>query len=308
MTGRDLRPHRQSQRPRCPAAERDGQSDSRISRRTRPTTPARRSRRIRRRPSTASSPKGATIPNSDWKFCGRRQPSRRQRPVTTLPVRLCLKDGFDPAKLYQLVYTVERSVRARRRHRRVPRRRVVLPVCGRGRFRYANPLAGTIKKAIIRGSSQSGNFTRHFIHLGMNQDEAGRIVHEGAWPLIAGRRVANNSRWGQPDGVLELYQMGSEGPQWWHCVPGPRPRPATRAAYSTAATLHRHVSEDHRDVRRRRGVRAEDDDLLGRHRSRRTTFPLPDNVRRYYLPSSTHGGGGGGFNEAIRQRRRELPR
>jgi len=30
------------------------------------------------------------------------------------------------------------------------------------------------------------------------------------------RRVANNSRWGQPDGVLELYQMGSEGPQWWH--------------------------------------------------------------------------------------------
>jgi len=40
-------------------------------------------------------------------------------------------------------------------------------------------------------------------------------VHEGAWPLIAGRRVANNSRWGQPDGVLELYQMGSEGPQWW---------------------------------------------------------------------------------------------
>jgi hypothetical protein len=28
-------------------------------------------------------------------------------------------------------------------------------------------------------------------------------------------------------------------------------------------------------------------------------IPLPDNVRRYYLPSSTHGGGGGGFNEAI---------
>jgi hypothetical protein len=27
-------------------------------------------------------------------------------------------------------------------------------------------------------------------------------------------------------------------------------------------------------------------------------IPLPDNVRRYYLPSSTHGGGGGGFNEA----------
>ena len=54
---------------------------------------------------------------------------------------------------------------------------------------------------------------------GMNQDEEGRIVHEGAWPMIAGRRVANNSRWGQPDGVLELYQMGSEGPQWWSKYP-----------------------------------------------------------------------------------------
>jgi hypothetical protein len=28
-------------------------------------------------------------------------------------------------------------------------------------------------------------------------------------------------------------------------------------------------------------------------------IPLPSNVRRYYLPSSTHGGGGGNFNEAI---------
>ena len=28
---------------------------------------------------------------------------------------------------------------------------------------------------------------------------------------------------------------------------------------------------------------------------------MPDNVRRYYLPSSTHGGGDGGFNEARRR-------
>ncbi len=100
-------------------------------------------------------------------------------------------------------------------------------------FGTANPLAGAVKSAIMRGVSQSGNFVRHFILLGMNEDETGRIVHEGAWPLIAGRRVANNSRWGQPDGVLELYQMGSEGPQWWHVwpdqvrepAPGRHPRP-----------------------------------------------------------------------------------
>src|SRR2546423_15609827 len=57
----------------------------------------------------------------------------------------------------------------------------------------ANPVAGKVKSTIVRGSSQSGNFTRHFIHLGMNEDEAGKLVHDGAWPLIAGRRVANNS-------------------------------------------------------------------------------------------------------------------
>ena len=162
------------------------------------------------------------LPNSDWKFC---YGAARTFAAPDLPShrpagsRLPRRDGFDPAKLYQLTYTVKDPY-----------------VLGAGTaafrdvasfFRYesqddfgtANPIAGHTKWAIIRGSSQSGNFTRHFIHLGMNQDEAGRIVHEGAWPLIAGRRVANNSRWGQPDGVLELYQMGSEGPQWWHSFP-----------------------------------------------------------------------------------------
>ena len=145
--------------------------------------------------------------------------SRRPLPVTTLPVQVCMRNGFDGTKLYQLVYTVKDPY-----------------VLGAGTaafrdvqsfFRYAaaddfgtaNPLAGKITTAIIRGVSQSGNFTRHFIFLGMNEDERGRIVHEGAWPIIAGRRVSNNSRWGQPDGVLELYQMGSEGPQWWHSFP-----------------------------------------------------------------------------------------
>ena len=101
---------------------------------------------------------------------------------TQLPVRVCLNGAvasFDPAKLYQLVYTVKDPY-----------------VLGAGTaafrdvgsffknesaddFGTANPLYGKITAAIIRGSSQSGNFTRHFIHLGMNQDEAGRIVHEG---------------------------------------------------------------------------------------------------------------------------------
>src|SRR4029078_13123284 len=31
----------------------------------------------------------------------------------------------------------------------------------------------------------------------------------------------------------------------------------------------------------------------------KTDLPLPDNVRRYYIASSTHGGGAGGFDSSL---------
>ena len=162
-------------------------------------------------------------------------------------------------------------------------------------FGTANPLAGKIKWEIARGVSQSGNFVRHYLFLGMNQDEAGRIVHEGAWPLIAGRRVANDSRWGQPDGVLELYQMGSEGPQWWQTFPdrvrnlhpggildrcrvtGTCPKIVETFGGAEVFALKMTTSWVGTDPK--------------------NDIPLPDNVRRYYLPSSTHGGGNGAMDE-----------
>jgi len=242
---------------------------------------------------------GETIPNSDWKFCGGGT-FAAPLPVTTLPVKVCMKDGFDPTKLYQLVYTVKdpymlgagtaafRDVASFFRYE------------AQDDFGAPNPLAGLVKWAIIRGSSQSGNFTRHYIHLGMNEDEARRIVHDGAWPLIAGRRVANNSRWGQPDGVLELYQMGSEGPQWWtrweDRVRDLPPRgildrcehsktcPKIVETFGGAEVFALKMTTSWV------GTSADRD------------IPLPANVRRYYLPSSTHGGGNrndGGMTENI---------
>ncbi|MEX0744497.1 MAG: alpha/beta hydrolase domain-containing protein [Phycisphaeraceae bacterium] len=242
---------------------------------------------------------GETIPNDDWKFCyGLGATFASPGSPTTLPVRICLNGAvrtFDPAKLYQLVYTVKDPY-----------------VLGAGTaafrdvqsfFRYqaqddhgtANPLYGYVRWAIVRGSSQSGNFTRHFIHLGMNQDEIGRIVHEGAWPLIAGRRVANNSRWGQPDGVLELYQMGSEGPQWWHQFPdhlrGLPPAgildrcELTKTCPKVVETFGGAEVFALKMTPSWVGTGAKND------------IPLPKNVRRYYLPSSSHGGGNGQTTE-----------
>ena len=46
------------------------------------------------------------IAESDWKFCGGGT-FDAPLPLETLPVQICLKDGFDPAKLYQVVYTAK---------------------------------------------------------------------------------------------------------------------------------------------------------------------------------------------------------
>ena len=67
----------------------------------------------------------------------------------------------------------------------------------------ANPLAADgrtgIERAIGLGISQSGRVLRDFLYYGMNQDERGRIVFEGAMPIISGaRRSFTNARFAQP--------------------------------------------------------------------------------------------------------------
>jgi hypothetical protein len=49
------------------------------------------------------------------------------------------------------------------------------------------------------GRSQSGRFLRHFLYLGLNQDEQDRTVFDGLMPLVAGGgRGEFNQRFGQP--------------------------------------------------------------------------------------------------------------
>ncbi len=211
-----------------------------------------------------------------------------------LPVHVCLRNGFNPNLLYQLVY---------------PAKGAYILGAGMAAFRDVgaffkyetqddfgtpNPIAGLIRASSMRGSSQSGNFTRQFIYAGMNQDEAGRKVHDGAWPQIAGRRVAANVRWGQPDGVLELYQLGSEGPQWWTDYPDPVRGNPTKSIFSrcnlsnTCPKVIEHFGSAEVYALKMTtewvGTAANAD------------IPLTRNVRRYYIPSTTHGGGAGGFN------------
>lgn len=237
----------------------------------------------------------ATIAPADWAWakCSATSPF----PGTPDATQICLKNGFDPNLLYQVVFTAQDP-----------------PVLGVGFaafrdvssfFRNAaqddagtpNPIANGVSWTITRGNSQSGNYIRAFLHLGFNQDEAGRQVYDGAWPIIAGRRVSLNQRFAMPDGVLKLYEPGSEGPQWWG------PWPDAVRGLPTAGILDRCVATktcpkiiEHFGSAEVWGLKLTPE-WVGTAAD--ADIPLPDNVRRYYIPSTQHGGGVGGFTTTL---------
>jgi hypothetical protein len=235
------------------------------------------------------------IPASDWAWakCDANHPF----PGTPDATQICLKNGFDPARLYQVVFTAADPY-----------------VLGIGFaawrdvgafFRKAtaddagtpNPIAGRVTHSITRGISQSGNYLRGWLHLGFNQDEAGGMVHDGMWPIIAGRRIALNFRWAQPDGVLELYQAGSEGPQWWLPHPDPvRGLPAAGILDRCTATRTCPKVIEHFGSAEVWALKLTPE-WVGT--DAKADLPLPDTVRRYYIASSTHGGGAGGFDTSL---------
>jgi len=237
----------------------------------------------------------AVVPSADWAWasCSATHPF----PGTPDPTQICVKGGFEASKLYMVTFTAKDPY-----------------VLGVGFaawrdvgwwFKHAsaddagtpNPVAQRVTYSIARGVSQSGNYLRGWLHLGFNQAENRAQVHDGLWPIIAGRRIALNFRWAQPDGVLELYQAGSEGPQWWAKFPD------TVRGLPPAGILDRcDASKTCPKVIEHFGS-AEvwalklTPEWVGT--DARTDIPLPKNVRRYYIASSSHGGGAGGFNTSL---------
>jgi hypothetical protein len=132
-----------------------------------------------------------TIPRQQWSFA--RLEGDRIVPDAT---HIYLASGFLPGKVYQVVYTTAGA-----------------PVIGLGLLaardmvsflRYSstqegNPCAGHLQYAYSFGRSQSGRFLRHFLYLGLNEDEQERTVFDGLIPLVAGGgRGEFNQRFGQP--------------------------------------------------------------------------------------------------------------
>jgi len=228
-----------------------------------------------------------------WAKCDANNPF----PGTPDATQICLKNGFDASKLYQVVFPSDDAYALGVGFAAWRDVGTFFKTAKTDDVGTPNPLANLVSHSIGRGVSQSGNFLRAWLHLGFNQNELGKQVHDGLWPIIAGRRIALNFRWAQPDGVLELYQAGSEGPQWW--LPHPDP---VRGIRSIGLLDRCHATRTCPKIMEHFGS-AEvwalklTPEWIGTDAKK--DLPLPSNVRRYYIASSAHGGGAGGFNTSL---------
>lgn len=130
------------------------------------------------------------VPNDQWRFA-----KETEGGVEPSDEHVYMENGFEPGKFYQIIYPTNEA-----------------PIAGAGLLalrdvtsflKYdAEPLisgGGRLDHAFAYGVSQTGRMLRHFMWLGLNTDEAGRMVFDGLLPHVGGaRRGAFNHRYAQP--------------------------------------------------------------------------------------------------------------
>jgi len=138
------------------------------------------------------------IAPSDWRFA--RCDSTSPFPGAPTADRVCLKGGFDPAFLYELVYVAKDP------------RVMGVGLAGlrdmvaffRGKASDSdgrpNPLAGHVTHVIAEGTSQCGNAMKTFLHLGFNQALDNTKVFDGVFAHVAARQTNINTRFAVPGG------------------------------------------------------------------------------------------------------------
>jgi hypothetical protein len=230
------------------------------------------------------------IPASDWAWgdC-----EKTAFPGRSNAAKICLKDGFDKSLLYELRYTAKDPLILGLGFAAVRDINQFFLTKADDGHGFINPVAGHVKAAIATGSSQSGNYLRSFVSLGFNEGEDGRKVFEGVMPMIAARQLPLNLRFGVPGGTTALYELGTDGVNWWAHVPD---------------TLRHHPPGGELDRCEKTKTCPKIMELMGSAEfyslrasmtftgsSAKSDLPLPENVRRYYMNSATHGGGAGGF-------------
>lgn len=130
------------------------------------------------------------IPSSQWK-------------VIENGLAIEMSSGFQPGRIYELVYTAENPRIAGLGMASVRDTVSFFKYGGGGMMLVDQPRF--IKRSIGFGMSQTGRFLRKFLYDGFNADEKDRQVFDGVWAHVAGagrgsfnHRFAQASRDGQP--------------------------------------------------------------------------------------------------------------
>jgi hypothetical protein len=124
-----------------------------------------------------------TIPPGDWKIEDRS--------------RLVMPAGFEPGRIYELVYTAQDPVLVGLGPAAVRDLIAFLKYGGNG-ITVLGDQANFMKRAYAFGVSQSGRFLRTFLYYGFNRDEKDRQVFDGVLSHVAGAgRGSFNIRFGQ---------------------------------------------------------------------------------------------------------------
>jgi hypothetical protein len=139
------------------------------------------------------------IPASDWKFADCNT-TTNPFPGTPDGTKVCVKGGYDPSYLYEIVYVAKDPLvmgvgLAALRDTIGFFRKATADATG-----AANPVAGRIAHAIGQGTSQSGNAMKTFLHLGFNEALDGSKVFEGLYAHVAARQTNVNTRFAVPGG------------------------------------------------------------------------------------------------------------
>jgi hypothetical protein len=227
------------------------------------------------------------IPNSQWAFA---DCSSTPFPGVPSTARVCLNGGFDTNHIYELLYTAKNPTVMGLGFAAT---RDFVSFLRYGSAGVTNPLQGGIQNAITYGSSQSGRFVRTLIQLGFNQDEARRIVFDGAIPHKASNRGAFNVRFAQPTRLsgtqhTEAQYPGAESPSTW----APSFDPLTgitggvldrcRATNSCPKITHTNTDTEYSQAM----MSLNTTDLFGKK-----DVVIPPEVRIYEFSGTMHGGG-----------------
>ena len=220
------------------------------------------------------------VPREKWSFV-----RVEDEQVEPDPSYVHMADGFEPGRIYQLVYTTRGSRLVGLGFAAV---RDTVSFLKYGTAEAGNPCAGDIERAYAFGTSQSGRFLRQMVHLGLNEDEDERMALDGIIAHIGGgMRGEFNLRFGQPSKDICFVI-----PELFPFTDTQQTDPVTGKTGSLLARMEEHgklpkIMFSNTSAEYWRGDAA----LIHTDLETMTDAPESEHVRRYHFAGTQHGPG-----------------